>query len=256
VGIWLAVTESTLENGCLHVLPGSHREPVHEHVPDARPGANHGYVEIVDHDMSAAIPVQMKPGDLLVFHSHLMHRSTDNESSGLRAAMVYHLGEAGTVDRDKTPVPINDWMPVQRRIETQIDIAAPLERVRAALLDGSRYAEWNPYLVKVEGELRTGADIIVHSQGLDGNGMVAPVRVVSVEGDRMRWEGGLPDRALFKGDHHFVLEGSSGGGTRLHHYEDFTGTLLGQIIIPRAAEIRSNFERMNTALRDFCEGAG
>ncbi len=81
-GVWLAVTEATLTNGCLHVLPGSHREPVHEHVPDARPGANYGYVEIVDHDMAASVPVLMDPGDLLLFDSHLMHRSTDNESDG------------------------------------------------------------------------------------------------------------------------------------------------------------------------------
>ena len=53
VGVWLAVTEATLDNGCLHVLPGSHHEPVHEHVADRRPNANFGYVEIVDHDMSA-----------------------------------------------------------------------------------------------------------------------------------------------------------------------------------------------------------
>ena len=38
VGLWLAVTRATLENGCLHVLPGSHREPVHEHVADRRVG--------------------------------------------------------------------------------------------------------------------------------------------------------------------------------------------------------------------------
>ena len=33
VGVWLAVTEATLANGCLHVLPGSQTEPVHTHVP-------------------------------------------------------------------------------------------------------------------------------------------------------------------------------------------------------------------------------
>ncbi len=95
VGVWLAVTEATLDNGCLHVLPGSHREPVHEHVPDRRPGANIGYVEIVDHDMAGAVPVLMEPGDLLVFDSHLMHRSTDNSSDGIRAAMVYHYAATG-----------------------------------------------------------------------------------------------------------------------------------------------------------------
>lgn len=110
VGLWLAVTGATLENGCLWVLPGSHREPIHEHVPDRRPDANFGYVEIVDHDFGEERPVTMAPGDLLVFHSHLMHRSKDNRSDGLRAAMVYHLAEHGTRDLGKRPSPVNDWM--------------------------------------------------------------------------------------------------------------------------------------------------
>lgn len=25
IGLWLAITEATLENGCLHVVPNSHR---------------------------------------------------------------------------------------------------------------------------------------------------------------------------------------------------------------------------------------
>jgi ectoine hydroxylase-related dioxygenase (phytanoyl-CoA dioxygenase family) len=111
LGVWLAVTEATLENGCLHVLPGSHHEPVHEHGPDRRPGANHGYVEIVDHDMDAAVPVLMQPGDLLLFDSHLMHRSTDNASDGIRAAMVYHYCATGTVER--TPGLVNDFVTVR-----------------------------------------------------------------------------------------------------------------------------------------------
>ena len=115
VGVWLAVTEATLANGCLHVVPGSHLEPVHEHLLDRRPNANQGYVEILDHDMSGEQPVTMAPGDLLIFHSHLMHRSKDNDSSAIRAAMVYHFGERGTVDLAEHPAPINDWMPVGER---------------------------------------------------------------------------------------------------------------------------------------------
>jgi ectoine hydroxylase-related dioxygenase (phytanoyl-CoA dioxygenase family) len=109
VGLWLAVSEATLENGCLWVQPGSHLEPVHDHVDDRRPGANYGYVEIVDHDMDAAMPVTMQPGDLLVFHSRLMHRSTDNRSRSIRAAMVFHLAEHGTVDHTEHS-PVNDWL--------------------------------------------------------------------------------------------------------------------------------------------------
>ncbi len=113
MGLWLAVTEATQANGCLWVLPGSHRDAIHEHVPDRREGANVGYVEIVDRDTSDEIAVEMAPGDLLVFHSRLMHRSRDNGSDRLRAAMVYHLTEHGTQDTSKTRTPVNDWMPLQ-----------------------------------------------------------------------------------------------------------------------------------------------
>lgn len=121
VGLWLAVTEATLENGCLHILPGSQAEPVHTHVTDARPGSQYGYVEIVDHDTSASRPCLLSPGDLMVFDSHLMHRSTDNVSDGPRAAMVWHFSRPGTVDLGVDlgdgrlmKSPLNDWIPVVR----------------------------------------------------------------------------------------------------------------------------------------------
>lgn len=116
VGVWLAISEATLANGCLHVLPGSHREPIKTHVEDRRPNANYGYVEIVDHDMTGSVPVLMQPGDLLLFDSHLMHRSTDNETDGVRAAMVFHYARAGTRDRtiDLKGYTVNDWIPARR----------------------------------------------------------------------------------------------------------------------------------------------
>ena len=116
VGVWLAVTEATLENGPLWVLPGSQREPIHRVEPDRREHAQMGYVEITDHDMRGEIPVLLEAGDLLVFHGHLMHKSTDNRSLGMRAAMVYHYGQAGTVDRtlEFRPTTLNDWLPVLR----------------------------------------------------------------------------------------------------------------------------------------------
>ncbi len=117
VGVWLAVTAATRRNGCLHVLAGSNHEPVAAHVADRRPGSNHGYFEIVDHDMAASEAVLMEPGDLLVFDSHLMHRSTDNVSDGIRAAMVYHYAATGTLDHSPEVFgyTVNDWVPVHGR---------------------------------------------------------------------------------------------------------------------------------------------
>jgi ectoine hydroxylase-related dioxygenase (phytanoyl-CoA dioxygenase family) len=65
VGLWLAVTAATLENGCLHVLPGSNHEPVHEHVPDQRPKRTTATSR--SSITRSRRPPLMQPGDLLVF---------------------------------------------------------------------------------------------------------------------------------------------------------------------------------------------
>ena len=96
VGVWLATSPATADNGCLFVAPGSHVEPLHEHVPDRRPGANLGYLEIVDHDLSDEVAVEMQPGDVLLFHSFLMHRSGDNRTTSRRTALVLHHTATGT----------------------------------------------------------------------------------------------------------------------------------------------------------------
>jgi ectoine hydroxylase-related dioxygenase (phytanoyl-CoA dioxygenase family) len=119
VGVWVALSRATLENGCLWVLPGSHKGPIHDHVPDRRPAANRAYVEIVSEDDSAREPALMEPGDVLFFHSYLMHMSTDNVADERRAAMVYHYASAGTQPEnpevEATLAHVNRWIPVLRR---------------------------------------------------------------------------------------------------------------------------------------------
>jgi ectoine hydroxylase-related dioxygenase (phytanoyl-CoA dioxygenase family) len=115
VGMWLATSEATIENGCLWVAPGSHTEPLHVHVPDRRPEANLGYLEVVDYDFAEAVPVLMEPGDVLFFHSFLLHKSDDNRSAARRTALVYHFGEPGTVQPGvDQPSGTIDWMPTLR----------------------------------------------------------------------------------------------------------------------------------------------
>jgi phytanoyl-CoA hydroxylase len=119
VGVWVALSRATLENGCLWVLPGSHNGPIHDHVPDRRPEANRAYTEIVSQDDSARQPALMAPGDVLFFHSYLMHKSTDNVADERRAAMVYHYARAGTQAENAevaaTLTHVNRWIPVRRK---------------------------------------------------------------------------------------------------------------------------------------------
>ena len=112
VAAWLATSEATLENGCLVVLPGSHKESLHEHLPDDREGSNYGYTEIKDHDFSKEIPLLLNKGDLLLFHSFLMHKSYDNKSNAKRSAMVYHFAETGT-NFGELDSPTNEWISVR-----------------------------------------------------------------------------------------------------------------------------------------------
>jgi phytanoyl-CoA hydroxylase len=118
VGVWVALSRATLENGCLWVLPGSHENDILEHVPDRRPAANRGYLEIVSEDDSSRVPCLMEPGDVLFFHSYLLHMSTDNVAAERRSAMVYHYGRAGTKavsdSASRALAHVNRWVPVRR----------------------------------------------------------------------------------------------------------------------------------------------
>ena len=114
VAAWLATSEATLDNGCLVVLPGSHHEHLHEHLPDDRKESNYGYTEIKDHDFSDEIPMTLNKGDLLLFHSFLMHKSYDNKSDSRRTAMVYHFAETGT-DYGAIDSPTNEWISIRGR---------------------------------------------------------------------------------------------------------------------------------------------
>jgi phytanoyl-CoA hydroxylase len=123
VGVWLACTASTPDNGPLWIIPGSHVEEIHDVVPDTRPGAGLGYVEIVDAPVDDETIVLMEPGDLLLFHSHLRHKSTDNNSSSKRAAMVYHYAISDTVGYRAFN---QDWTEVLRSGEPVTALTEPV----------------------------------------------------------------------------------------------------------------------------------
>ena len=140
-------------------------------------------------------------------------------------------------------------------IETEIRIEAPPERVWAALTDYRSYGGWNPYVFRIDGDPVPGSTVTVHASPAPGaDPIVQPIRVVAVEPRGvMRWEGGLPDRSQFLGDHWWILEGE-GEATRLRHFEHFSGALAPAILDQHGDLIRRNFIRFNEALKAHVEG--
>ena len=84
-GTWIALDDVTVDNGCMHVLPGQHRlGPLrHHHTFDC---------EILPDriDPSKAVPVELKAGGMLIFHSNLPHQTPANSSPLRRRALQYH----------------------------------------------------------------------------------------------------------------------------------------------------------------------
>jgi len=86
VGFWIAGDEATVENGCMHILPGSHRSGVVEH---AGAGDEFGIVDPPRNDQVLAVP--LKPGDALVFHGELQHFTPANATNRRRRSLQYHF---------------------------------------------------------------------------------------------------------------------------------------------------------------------
>src|SRR5262249_6943795 len=94
-----------------------------------------------------------------------------------------------------------------RELQTEIEIAAPAERVWQVLADFGAYPEWNPFIRRVTGEARTGARLEAHFQPEGARGMTFRPTVLNAEPNReLRWLGRLWLPGLFDGEHAFVLE--------------------------------------------------
>jgi ectoine hydroxylase-related dioxygenase (phytanoyl-CoA dioxygenase family) len=81
ITVWIAMDPSTAENGCLKVIPGSHKEafrPIHAR-PDTKSILGSGMDE-GDIDQAAAIDIELSPGDVSVHHPSLFHASGPNRS--------------------------------------------------------------------------------------------------------------------------------------------------------------------------------
>ena len=81
--VWLAVTDATIENGCLIVERGSHREELTLHCPGKIfPAEIYIPESIIDGDR--VIPMEVPAGGAVLLHKMTEHGSLDNDSDDIR----------------------------------------------------------------------------------------------------------------------------------------------------------------------------
>ena len=84
----IAVDAATRENGCLQIIPGSHKLGRIEHILSGdQAGADVVRVEKILERMPLMY-VEMQPGDGLMFHCNTLHRSDANRSDSPRWSMI------------------------------------------------------------------------------------------------------------------------------------------------------------------------
>ncbi len=88
MSVMVAVTDANIENGCLQVIKGSHKMGRVEHgFSGEQVGASQHYVNLALQTMGLVF-VELNAGDVLFFHSNLLHRSEANLSDKARWSMI------------------------------------------------------------------------------------------------------------------------------------------------------------------------
>jgi phytanoyl-CoA hydroxylase len=96
VGLWFALEDATLENGCLRAIPGGHKAGLKSRFMRAKSGGTR--FEIFDHDtwlQEQLVPLEARAGTLIILHGLLPHVSYANRSSKSRHAYTLHVIEGG-----------------------------------------------------------------------------------------------------------------------------------------------------------------
>tara|TARA_R110000868_G_scaffold236052_1_gene489991 strand:+ start:1050 stop:1865 length:816 start_codon:yes stop_codon:yes gene_type:complete len=91
-GLWFALEDATIENGCLWAIPGGHHGTLKSRM--IRKNNNEIVTDTYDPspwDLTKMIPLEVKRGSMIVIHGLLPHMSKENISTRSRHAYTLHV---------------------------------------------------------------------------------------------------------------------------------------------------------------------
>ncbi|KAJ6698216.1 PHYTANOYL-COA DIOXYGENASE DOMAIN-CONTAINING PROTEIN 1 [Salix purpurea] len=110
-GLWLALEDATLLNGCLWAIPGSHKNGLARRFLR---GENGVYFDqpSPSYDQKDFVSIEVKAGSLVLIHGDLIHQSFENQSSKSRHAYSLHV-----VDTNGCKWAPENWM--RRKVDPE-----------------------------------------------------------------------------------------------------------------------------------------
>jgi len=89
VSAWIALSDSTVENGCMRVQPQTHLQQL-DHIEIRHEDNMLGTGSTVQHELNeeTAIDVVLRAGEMSLHHTHLVHGSNPNRSNGKRSGFA------------------------------------------------------------------------------------------------------------------------------------------------------------------------
>ena len=86
---WIALTESTCENGCVRMIRGSHRLDIQQHIDTFGEGniLTRGQ-QIENVDEKHAVDIELEPGQMSLHHARTIHGSRPNTTADRRIGIA------------------------------------------------------------------------------------------------------------------------------------------------------------------------
>lgn len=111
VGVWIAIDDATIDNGCLWIIPGRPGFMMRRVPNDSNEYADVDTIDVSAYD-KGAIPVEVKSGSVVFFNGYTLHSSQRNKTSDFfRTALVNHYMSAESMlpwDQDGKLPPTED----------------------------------------------------------------------------------------------------------------------------------------------------
>ena len=139
-------------------------------------------------------------------------------------------------------------------IRTEIDIAAPPEKVWALLTDIDAWRQWSPIINASTGVAAEGYTLSITMVGKDGadGPKYYPTITHYEEPKYFQWQAVMIDGAIMTNDKIFELE-ETANGTRLIHKELFTGMMVPIFCNKFDENVPPMLNSMNQALKELAE---